>query len=243
MTHEFSYPGNELSIFQQAVNWKAYFQSLIDPYLRGQVVEVGAGLGATTRALLTDRVERWHCLEPDAALATQIRGTLAGAPLASRVDVHIGTLVDMPADRRFDAILYIDVLEHIADDRGELQQASAHLAEGGALIVLSPAHQWLYSAFDRHIGHVRRYTKRTLRAAAPPGLALASLRYLDAVGIAASFANRVLLTQSLPTGDQVLFWDRRLVPVSRVLDPLIGFTLGKSVLAIWRQPGRDETRR
>ena len=59
--------------------------------------------------------------------------------------------------------------------------------------------------------------------------------YLDAAGIAASLANRVLLRRSLPTDQQIRTWDRFLVPVSRWVDPLLGHLVGKSVLTVWRR--------
>ena len=57
--------------------------------------------------------------------------------------------------------------------------------------------------------------------------------YLDAVGMAASLANRLLLRASMPTDGQIKFWDRMLVPVSRVIDPVLARSIGKSVVAIW----------
>lgn len=57
--------------------------------------------------------------------------------------------------------------------------------------------------------------------------------YLDAVGVAASLANRLLLRASIPTYEQVMFWDRVLVPVSRVVDPMLAHSVGKSIVAIW----------
>ena len=57
--------------------------------------------------------------------------------------------------------------------------------------------------------------------------------YLDSCGLCASLGNRLLLQQNLPTANQILFWDRRLVPVSRILDPLLFFKVGKSILGVW----------
>jgi hypothetical protein len=102
------------------------------------------------------------------------------------------------------------------------------------VIVLAPAHQWLFTPFDSAIGHFRRYTRKTLAAAAPPELHTEKLIYLDAVGLAASLANRLLLKQSMPTHAQIQTWDRLMVPISRLLDPLLGNRAGKSVLGIWR---------
>jgi 2-polyprenyl-3-methyl-5-hydroxy-6-metoxy-1,4-benzoquinol methylase len=152
--------------------------------------------------------------------------------LSSCCEVLIGTLADMPLGHKFDSLIYIDVLEHIPDDKGEVQRALRLLNPGGHLIVLSPAHPFLFSPFDQSIGHFRRYTTKSLREIVPAEVIV--LRYLDAGGMALSFANRLLLKQALPTLQQVQFWDKRVIPLSRILDRLLGYRVGKSVLGIWR---------
>jgi 2-polyprenyl-3-methyl-5-hydroxy-6-metoxy-1,4-benzoquinol methylase len=227
----YQYAGSELEIFEKARNWKAYLRRSMQPYLAGSVLEVGAGLGANTRQFAALQFDHWTCLEPDAALLGQIH---LGEPLLDRHEVILGDIGALDRAARFDAILYIDVLEHIQDDSGELRRASAHLNPGGALIVLSPAHPWLFTPFDRAIGHYRRYTKASLRAAAPGNLHGEKLIYLDSVGMLASLGNRLLLDSSMPTAAQIKTWDSVLVPCSRWLDPLLGGTVGKSVLGVWR---------
>jgi hypothetical protein len=103
-------------------------------------------------------------------------------------------------------------------------------------VVLAPAHQGLYSPFDRAVGHWRRYSRRSLLAAAPPTLRSVAAYYLDAVGMVASLGNRFLLRKSMPTHDQLMFWDRVLVPASRVIDPILAHRVGKSVVAVWTRP-------
>ena len=207
------------------------------PYLRGDVLEVGAGLGANTRALFRESDHpSWLCLEPDASLAAGLRDGIAGGRLPARCRAADGTVDDLPNETTFDAILYADVLEHIADDRGQLARARVHLRPGGRLIVLSPACEALFSPFDAAIGHYRRYDRSTVRRISPKGLELVRLRYLDAAGLLTSLANRVLLRQDLPTQGQILFWDRVLVRVSRVLDPLLRYRIGRSILAVWHLP-------
>jgi hypothetical protein len=105
------------------------------------------------------------------------------------------------------------------------------------VVVLAPAHQSLYSPFDRAIGHFRRYDRASLAAAAEPvrELALERLFYLDGAGLIASLANRVLLRQSSPSLAQIRTWDRVLVPASRVLDVLAFHRIGKSIVGVWRR--------
>lgn len=230
---ESRYAGSELEIFAHALNWKAYFRSQIAPYLRGDVAEVGAGIGGTTRVLCDGAQDSWVCLEPDPALAGEI--DLRALPSSTRCEVVVGGLRSLPADRAFDAILYVDVLEHIEDDRQELFQASAHLKVGGVVVVIAPAHQWLFTPFDAAIGHFRRYDKTTLRAAVPAALVEETLIYLDSIGFFASGANRLLLKSAHPTLGQIQFWDTVMVPASRLVDRLIRYSAGRSILGIWRR--------
>lgn len=228
----FAYIGSELDLFAHAVTWKAYFRSQLLPYLQGDVLEVGAGIGANTRLLCEATQRRWLCLEPDRSLAARIEG--GGLP--PRCEVIAGTIEDLPPQDRFDAILYLDVLEHIENDRQDLTLAAAHLKAGGALIVLAPAWQWLFTPFDQAIGHYRRYSKASLREVVPSTLSEDRVLYLDSVGLVSSLGNKLVLHAAMPTLGQIRFWDRLLVPLSRRLDPLLGYRIGKSILGVWRLP-------
>jgi len=227
------YQGTELDLFANAKRWKRYWSDSIRPYLSGAVLEVGAGLGANTELLRENSQSRWVCLEPDPDLVAAMRRRFHDGAVRQCPEVRIGTLADLSPHERFDAIVYIDVLEHLDDDRGELERASRHLNAGGRLIVLSPAHEWLFSPFDAAIGHRRRYSRRSLATAAPADMNRIVLRYLDAAGLPTSLMNRLLFRQSMPTAKQLRFWDRFLVPISRRLDPLLAYRVGKSVLGVW----------
>jgi len=233
----FTYGGSELELFAEAVNWKAYWMRHVRQFIRGDVLEVGAGIGANTQMLCSERVRRWLCLEPDPRQAARLRTAVSTQPDAQRIEIVIGGLGDLQPDARFDTILYVDVLEHIANDREELTRAEGHLRPDGALIVLAPAHPRLFGRFDAALGHHRRYTRRGLAAIMPPSLTQLELMHLDSCGLLALLGNRILLRQSVPSRSQVLIWDRVMVPASRWLDTLTGHRVGKSVLGIWQKAG------
>ena len=235
LAYSYSYVGNELELFAEAVHWKRYFRSAIADRLVGDVLEVGAGIGETARHLLDGRQRSWLCLEPDERLGTRLRAWAEAGDVAPLPTVQIGTTADLDPRSRFDTILYIDVLEHIEDDRAEMARAAELLAPRGALIVLSPAFQQLFSDFDRSVGHFRRYTRASLAEVMPPSVRQVRLRYLDSVGFLASLSNRALLRQALPTRRQIALWDRVMIPASRVLDPLLARSFGRSVLAVYER--------
>lgn len=99
------------------------------------------GLDISRRALeLLDRPER-HLIEAD---------------LAQPLPAEAG---------RFDAVLALDVIEHIDDDRAAVAQIARLARPGGLVLISVPALPDLYSEFDRIQGHRRRYLPETLLAA------------------------------------------------------------------------------
>jgi SAM-dependent methyltransferase len=235
MTTAYKYVGSELDLFEAATTWKGYVRHRVTPYLGTSVLEVGAGHGGTTRVLCRRNFDRWVCSEPDATLADRISRSITAGELPACCRVVVGTIDDLGDEPPFDSVLYMDVLEHIEDDRAELARAAHCLRPCGHLVVLAPAHQWLFTPFDRAIGHYRRYSQKTLRAATPDGLEPVCILYLDSVGLLASLGNRLLLRQSMPNPGQIAVWDKLMVPLSRLIDPIVGHTVGKSVLGIWRK--------
>lgn len=232
---EFTYVGSELDLFAAVRHWKSYWSRQIRPYVGGDVLEVGAGIGSNTPFLDTGGSGRWVCLEPDPQLLARLAEKLKEVDRRPTCETVCGTLESLN-NQQFDTIIYIDVLEHIEKDREELNAAASHLRPGGRIVVLSPAHQRLFTPFDSSVGHFRRYDRPMLRNISPPGLDLIRLRYLDSVGLCASAANLLFLRQSAPTSGQLQFWDNWIIPPSRVLDKLFLYSVGKSIFAVWQKP-------
>ena len=233
MSESFKYPGDELVLFQHATNWKKYFSRPIKPYIKGNVLEVGAGIGSTTLLLNDGSASQWLMLEPDENMSASLKKKIEAKELPANCRLQTGTIGQLTST--FDTIIYIDVLEHIENDAEELKKAAKLLNTGGHLVVLSPAFDHLYSPFDKAIGHYRRYTKKMFRHITPEGLQLISNRYYDTVGYFAALMNKLILRQKYPTLKQVKFWDKWMVPVSRIKDNLLFHSFGKSIIAVWKK--------
>lgn len=231
---DFKYVGSELDLFAAVHNWKSYWSRRIQPFVTGDILEVGAGIGSNTPFLDPGGNGRWVCLEPDSRLISQLTENLAHTTSRRGYEAVSGTLQSLDASRKFHTIIYIDVLEHIENDREELESAAARLRAGGRIIVLSPAHQRLFTPFDAAIGHFRRYNRPMLRSISPRSLRLEQLVYLDSAGLVLSTVNLLLLRQSMPTEAQLRFWDQCVIPVSRVFDRCLFHSVGKSIMGVWR---------
>ena len=228
------YIGNELEVFSLASNWGKYLRGQITPYLSGTVIEVGAGIGTKTKELCGN-VSRYIAIEPDPKMYQTLSSEVCSNLSMKNVEPVHGVINDVEKSILADAVIYIDVLEHIEADKAQLELALSKIRPGGYLVVLSPAHQWLYTEFDRAIGHYRRYNKKSLLEISPPHCKVVCNRMLDSCGMLASLGNRLFLNNSMPSKGQILLWDRVMVPISRYLDRLTGFFIGKSILVIWQK--------
>lgn len=231
MSKNLIYIGNELEIFQHAVNWKTYFSSYFKQYILGSVAEIGAGIGANIPFLINNNVDEYICIEPDYKLVCAIQNKIDTFILPSKVQVYHGFLKKEEV-KKFNSILYIDVLEHIQNDREEILKAYNNLNPNGYLCILVPANPGDFSAFDKSVGHFRRYNQKMIKALIPKGMNIVECKYIDSFGSFASKANKMFLKQSYPTLRQILFWDKFIVPFSSFTDKLINYTAGKSLIMV-----------
>jgi len=91
------------------------------------------------------------------------------------------------------AIVLLDVLEHVADPVLVLQHAREVLEDDGAIVATVPAYQFLFSDWDRALGHYRRYTASLLRKhAMEAGLNVRTLTHWNSFTLPAAVAIRGL---------------------------------------------------
>ena len=226
------YIGDELELFRNATNWKNYFSKSIGKYIHGDVLEVGAGIGINTKYIFnaSENVKSWCLVEPDSSLLSQIEENTRTINLPYRTIVN-GSIQNIQ-DKKFDTIIYIDVLEHIQESKNEIELIKAHLKPNGHVIILVPAFNFLYNNFDKRIGHFRRYDKKLLKDEIASQLSIVSMFYMDSVGFFASLLNKYILKQDLPSLKNIHFWDKVMIPLSKTFDIFFSKCFGKSLIAI-----------
>jgi SAM-dependent methyltransferase len=228
---EFDYPGRDLEAMAFAPRYHAWIRDEFAPVLHGDVAEVGAGDGGFSHLLLALPLRSLTLYEPCAALQARQPPTL-GRPDVTRKPTTLGA--DAPQSA-FDAVLYVNVLEHIADDVRELALAHAALRPGGRLCVFVPALRWLTSAHDRRVGHQRRYGRAELRQKVEAaGFTIERLDWFDAPGVLGWALCMKLLGLTMQPATVALY-DRAVVSWLRPLEQRWRPPVGKNLLLVARR--------
>src|SRR4029078_13161202 len=112
------------------------------------------------------------------------------------------------------AIVAVNVLEHVDDHEQLLREAQAAFVPGEHLLLFVPALPMIYGTLDKIFEHYRRYTKPTLRAVIESaGWKPRRIGYMNFPGIAAWFmAGKVLKKTSIAPNDAKAY-DRLVVPI------------------------------
>lgn len=146
-----------LESMTQAVWYNQWTLKKFAKYLKGDILEVGCGIGNFTKSLL--KYGRVFAIDIDKNYIDKIRLSL------TKAQVGVGDIEKEEyffTSQNFDSIVCLNVLEHIKEDTTSLMNLFKLLKPGGFLILLVPAHPFLYGEIDRSIGHFRRYTKKEL---------------------------------------------------------------------------------
>src|SRR5687768_9941462 len=169
---------------QEARRYGAHLFELFRPHIGSRVLEVGSGIATMSRPL-ADMADLVVGIEPNVNCAVRAQQVMRGHPRFSLRICHLEEcdLAEL-ASHRFDTVLCVNVLEHIADDVGALRTFRDVITPNGHVLIFVPAVQAAYGPLDAELGHHRRYTKPMLRKAfADAGIGLLVLRYTNPIGL------------------------------------------------------------
>jgi ubiquinone/menaquinone biosynthesis C-methylase UbiE len=214
-------------------NHRNWFARFARPYLGDHPIEIGSGLGDYALEWIP-HVEWFTATEADPALFARLKEQMAKIP-----NVTVAQLM-LPTSERagHSCLICYNVLEHIEDDVEALRSMARLVRSGGHIVLVCPAFPFAMSPVDIATGHVRRYTKRSMRRAlAAAGLDAVSIRYANSLGLICYYAFTSVLRKQPSAGWTITAYDRLVVPVVRFIERLIGRPpFGQSVLAIARVP-------
>ncbi len=220
---------SQLIATKSLVHYNDYVYGLISGGLPAgaEVLEVGAGLGD-----FTSRLQRQGFIAD--AVETEIHFHVSLSHYARKVVSAVSQL-----SGSYDAVVAVNVLEHVEDDGSLLKEMAAKLKPGGSMRLYHPGGgKRLYSRFDEMAGHYRRYdTADMLGKIRAAGLEPEECYGVDSMGY---FVFLVLKWLRVGTGQvtpaSMMLYDKLVFPASRVLDPLFGRRFGRSLFVKARRP-------
>lgn len=131
-----------------------------------------------------------------------------------------------------DTIFYVNVLEHVEDDKKELQKVFEALKTNGHLCLFVPALPFLYSNFDKSVGHFRRYKKKELEVLLKEvGFKIKKSKYFDFLGIIPWYIFFVL-GKCMMQESNVTLYDKIVIPVEKFFEKLLTPCIGKNLLIV-----------
>jgi len=216
---DFSITGDQ-EIMSMAVNYNNMLYELISPYLSGSILEVGSGVGNFTGRLLENsEIDSITCFEIDKSCCERFKQQLSSSKNWTKVTFHEYDFNRSNLKKHFDFAFSFNVLEHIEDDSAALRKIITYLKPGGHLVLYLPAMNCVYGSIDRELLHYRRYDKEMIEKLLN-GLPIeyVKMRYCNMIGaIGWFYTNRILKSKSQTQG-KVVFYDKYILPISRVIE-------------------------
>lgn len=221
------YPGLELDNFDKANIWRSYIYFLIKKFIKGKVLEVGAGIGSFTENYLNlKKISSITLSEMDKDFCKILNNRYKKKKLIIKNQQIIKFKC------KFDTIMYLNVLEHIKKDQDEIKSSLKKLNHGGHLVILVPAHQEIYSEFDKAVGHIKRYDINFFKKL-KKNYKIVFLKQIDLIGYFLYFLNKIFFKNEVyPTKLKIFIWDKIFTPLTIVIDFLTFRKFGKNILCI-----------
>ncbi len=230
---------NTLDAIAEAHRFNRWMYETIKPWCKGEILEVGSGIGNISRCFLEDGFSislsdlRQNYLD-------YLQESFSGHPGLKAIHnldlVHPDfDTVYAPLLGSFDTVFALNVVEHIQDDVLAMSNIRKLLKTGGNAVILVPAYQTLYNRFDKELEHYRRYTKKTLGDVfGKAGYTILHKQHFNAMGIPGWYISGKLQgNKTIPKGQMSLY--NKLVPAFRLVDTVLFRSIGLSVVMIGKK--------
>jgi len=197
-----------------------------------RVLEIGCGVGNFTRHLVDRELVAGIDVDADCIAKAKDRFRDCGNIVHRHLDVMDEAFGTLRA-HNFDSVVCLNVLEHVQDDQLALANMASILPVGGKVVLLVPAFSGLYGPIDRHLGHYRRYSKRSLRETAmKSGFVAEKLRYMNFIGFFGWWCNARIFKKQEQSSGQIAIFDRLIVPIQSRIENAMSPPFGQSLFAV-----------
>lgn len=214
-----------LEIMKSASWYNNWLFSFVSPYLSGNILEIGGGIGNFTSLLLNNG--RIVSIDIKSEYLPKIKKATK-----ERARVGFGDIEKSKyffGQEKFDSAICLNVLEHINDHKRALKNMYKLLKKGGYLCLLVPAHYSLFGKMDENLGHYRRYSKNNLKTLVrKTGFEVIITKYLNPAGGLGWFLNSRILKREIVSSKQIRLFDwlaRPFLLLEKYYDPPFGLSV------------------
>jgi SAM-dependent methyltransferase len=220
-----------LNAIAKADKFNFWMYSQMRPFLRGNILEIGSGIGNISDFLIKEfpsaclsdvRVQYTEHLKQHFPKNIVLKIDLVHPEFETVYEELLGS---------FDFVFALNVVEHIKDDLLAASNMAKLLKPSGKMFILVPAYQWLYNSFDVALEHFRRYNKNKIARLNPDGCQPIQSGYFNAFGILGWFiVGSIFKKKIIPEGNMSLF--NKIVPMVKLFDWVLGNRIGLSVILV-----------
>lgn len=213
-----------------SVNYIRWTFEQFAPYLRGDILEVGCGVGSFTEIIAAEaNFNSLYCIDISEPAVNFVKTK----PFRKPVKFECIDLFHVSG--AYDCIVCMNVMEHVKEDNLFFKKLTSLLKPGGSLFLLVPSHQSLYSNFDLAAGHFKRYSKQDLKKLPTEGTRIVNSYYFNPIGaLGYWFVYKALKKNPQEKPGEIDVFDKYVVPVSKVFFPK-GAPFGISLIAIFQK--------
>ncbi len=225
-----------LHALSAAPRFNRWMADTIRPYVRDRVLEIGAGIGNLTRALVAGR-SRYAATDINPEHLARLKSRFVHR---LNLEAHFCDLTRAedfePFRGDMDTVICLNVLEHVENDRAGLANIFSALAPGGRAIVLVPEGQSVFGTIDEALGHFRRYSEAELKSKLEQaGFEVERILRFNRVSRPAWFVSGRILKRTSLEWNQMRLYDR-FVWLWRRIDGLLPWR-PTSIIGIAKKPG------
>ena len=219
-----------ISNSQNFSNWK--YQEIF-PGLKGNILEIGSGLGTFSKLIIKDFPESEITLsEISTTYLKNLKGEFQGKNVdVCKLDLNNKDDFEKIGYKKFDSIFGLNVLEHVKNDEFALGQLHQMLKKDGRLIILVPCYKFLYNILDESIDHWRRYTKKELKSKLiNANFKVEKIFSFNTLGILGWYVNGNICKNPHVNPNATKIFDK-LIPIEKHLEKLFGKRIGLSIIS------------
>ena len=206
----------------------------ISPYLGKQTLEIGSGIGTFSNRIV-QHTDHLTASDIDKRHIQYLKKRFIANPKINIKELDATLIRESLPAKGYDTVVSLNMLEHIEDDNKVLRGINHVLEKNGKLLLLVPAHAFLYGSLDKAIHHHRRYNKQDLiEKLDKAGFDIEKIEYMNFCSVFGWFINFKMLKRKTMPLITIRMLDL-IIPSIAMIEKIVPFPFGLSLFCVARK--------